>query len=125
MLTDLLLKNEPGTTLQVNEYVSSTIQEIGNILATAIANTFTGNFQISFKPTPPVVFNDYAATLFEDLILQAAAEDNKILLIESKFEIKKINLPCRIFVIPLPGAYKILEFTGGGINLNDIKYSDN
>jgi len=111
MLTDLLLKRKSGTTLQYDENVSGTIQEIGNILASAVANTFANDFQISFKPTPPVVFNDFAASLFEGLIFQAAGEDNQILLIESRLVIMKIHLPCRIFVIPMPGSYKILEFS--------------
>jgi len=113
LLTDLLLNKEPGTTGNYDEYVSGTIQEIGNILASAIANTFAGNFQMSFKPTPPVVFKDYAAVLLEEMIMQTASEDNKILLIESGLVVKKINLPCRIFIIPMPGSYKILEFSGG------------
>ena len=114
MLTDLLLNKEAGTTLNYDEYVTGTMQEIGNILASAVANTFANDFQISFKPTPPVVFKDYAAVLFEELIFQAAGDENKILLIESGLVVKKINLPCRIFVIPMPGSYKVLEFSGGG-----------
>ena len=113
MLTDLFLKRKLGSTLQYDENVSSTIQEIGNILASAVANTFTSDFQLRFKPTPPVVFNDFAASLFEELIFEAAGEDNKILLIESKLVVMKINLPCRIFVIPMPGSYKVLELSGG------------
>lgn len=114
MLTDLLLPKKPRTPLAYDTYVSGTIQEIGNILASAVANTFANDFQINFKPTPPVVFNDFAATLFQELILEAAIENNKILLIESKLVVRKINLPCRMFIIPMPGSYKILEFSGGG-----------
>ena len=113
MLTDLLLNNEIGTTKRYDEYVSGTIQEIGNILASAIANTFAGDFQISFKPTAPIVFNDYAASVFQEMIVEVASEDNNILLIDSRLEVIKIHLPCRIFVIPMPGSYKVLEFSGG------------
>ncbi len=112
-LTDLLMRRTPGTTKEFDMYVSSTIQEIGNILASAVANTFSNNFQMSLKPSPPMVFNDFAATLFQELIFDAASEDNKILIMESRFEVIKMNLPCRIFVIPMPGSYKILEFAGG------------
>ena len=113
MLTDLYLNREHGFTLNYDEYVSSTIQEIGNILASAIANTFASDFQINFKPSPPVVLKDFSAVLFEQLIMETAIEDNKLLLIESGLVIRKIKLPCRIFIIPMPGTYKILEFSGG------------
>lgn len=112
-LTDLLMRRTAGTTKDFDIYVSSTIQEIGNILASAVANTFSNNFQMSLKPSPPLVFNDFAATLFQELIFDAATEENKILVMESRFEVIKMNLPCRIFVIPLPGSYKMLEFAGG------------
>lgn len=113
MLTDLLLRKPVGTFKSFDLYVSSTIQEIGNILASAIANTFSAHYQMSIQPSPPQVFNDYAATLFQELLFEAAMEDNKILLMESRFEVVKNNLPCRIFFIPMPGSYKILEFAGG------------
>jgi len=111
-LTDLLLKRAPGTTVFIDEFVTSTIQEIGNILASAVANTFANDFQIDLRPTAPMVFNDFAATLFEGLIFEAAQEDNRVLMIECKFEVRKLNLPCQLFVIPMPGSYKILEFSG-------------
>jgi len=95
-LTDLLLKRAPGTTVFIDEFVTSTIQEIGNILASAVANTFANDFQIDLRPTAPMVFNDFAATLFEGLIFEAAQEDNRVLMIECKFEVRKLNLPCRL-----------------------------
>jgi len=113
LLTDLLLRREPGTTKECDELVNGTVQEIGNILASAVCNTFTSDFGMSLRPTPPVVCNDFAATLFQEFIFEAAVEENKIMLIESRFEVKKVNLPCRIFVIPMPGSYKFLEFSGG------------
>lgn len=113
MLTDLLLRKPAGTFKSFDMYVSSTIQEIGNILASAVANTFSAHYQMSLQPAPPQVFNDFAATLFQELIFEAAMEENKVLLMESRFEVVKNNLPCRIFFIPMPGSYKILEFAGG------------
>ena len=112
-LTDLVLRRPPGTTKSYDMIVNSTIQEIGNILASAVANTFANQFQVNLKPSPPVVFNDFAATLFSNLIMETALEDNKIFLMECKFEVVKANLPCQMFLIPMPGSYKILQFAGG------------
>lgn len=112
-LTDLLLRRPIGTIKAYDVYVSSTIQEIGNILATSVANVFSNQFQVSLKPAPPMVFNDFAGTLFQELIMEAAASDNKIFLMESRFEVLKVDLPCQMFIIPMPGSYKILQFAGG------------
>lgn len=112
-LTDLLLRRAIGTTKTNDIYVSSTIQEIGNILAAAVCNVFSNQFQVSLKPQPPIVLNDFAGSMFQELIMEAAAADNKIFLMESRFEVMKVDLPCQMFILPLPGSYKVLQFAGG------------
>ena len=57
-LTDLFLRREIGTTKEFDIFVESTIQELGNILASSIANVFVKDFDIELTPGPPVVLND-------------------------------------------------------------------
>ena len=44
--TDLILRRELGTTKEVDIYTESTIQEIGNILSSCVANVFSKDFGI-------------------------------------------------------------------------------
>ncbi len=113
LMTDLMLRRQEGTTQEYNVYVSGAIQEIGNILSSAFANTFAAHFKISMKPTPPVVINDFSGTLFQELIMDAAMEENKILLMDSSFEVVKVKMQCRVFVLPQPGSYRMLAYAGG------------
>jgi chemotaxis protein CheY-P-specific phosphatase CheC len=99
-LTDLILRKELGTTKKHNAYVESAVQELGNILASAVSNVFVTDFQIKMRPTPPVVVHDYASTVFGEYIMEAAADQNDILMIESQFLVVRMNIKCRMFLLP-------------------------
>lgn len=114
VLTDLLLRKEPGYTTEMSEYVTSTIQEIGNILASAVANTFSADFRISMLPSPPVVVSDFSGALFQEFLMESAMTSDKVMLLESQFNVVKASLRCRMFIVPQSGSEKILEFSAGG-----------
>ena len=99
-LTDLILRKELGSTKKFDLYVTSSVQELGNILASAISNVFVSDFQIKMRPSPPKVVHDYASTVFGEYIMEAAAEQNDILMIESQFRVVRMNIKCRMFLLP-------------------------
>lgn len=110
ILADLMLRRAPGTTKEFDIYAQSAVQEIGNILASAISNVFSTDFQISINPTPPTVIHDYAGTVFDEYILRAAKESNEIFIIESKFEVVKHYIDCHMFIVPVADSEKILSY---------------
>lgn len=110
ILTDLILRKEIGTTKEFNLYAQSAVQEIGNILASAISNVFSADFDIAVKPTPPVVVHDFAGTVFEEYLLDVASEKNEVLFIESKFCVVANNIRCSMFLLPYPGSEKVLTY---------------
>ncbi|NTV30249.1 MAG: hypothetical protein HGA80_09235 [Candidatus Omnitrophica bacterium] len=114
-LTDLILRRELGTTKKFDVYVTSTVQELGNILASAVTNVFASDFQIKMKPTPPIVVHDYASTIFGEYIMEAAAEQDEILMIESMFRVVRLNVKCRMFLLPKGDAQKELAAIVGKI----------
>ncbi len=110
ILTDLMLRRSAGSTKSLDIYASSAVQEIGNIIASAISNVFSTDFQIGMKPTPPVVVSDYAGTIFQEYIMSAATQKNEILLIESKFQVLKNNVKCHLFILPIGNSEKVLSY---------------
>ncbi len=107
-LTDLMLRKELGTTKKFDIYVTSTVQELGNILASAVTNVFASDFQIKMRPSPPKVVHDYASTVFGEYIMEAAADLNEILMIESQFRVVRMNIKCRMFLLPTGDTQKTL-----------------
>lgn len=114
IVTDLILRKELGTTKDFNLYVTSSVQELGNILSSAVTNVFASDFQISMRPTPPKVVHDYASTVFGEFIMDAAAQQNEILMIESQFRVVRMNISCRMFLLPTGDAQKTLAGLVGG-----------
>lgn len=109
VLTDMILRREPGTTKEFNAYASSAVQEIGNILASAITNVFSADFGIMLYPSPPTVMHDFAGTVFSEYILEAAIDRNEVLIIQSKFSVVKQNVGCHMFLLPVHDADKTLS----------------
>ncbi|VAX35212.1 hypothetical protein MNBD_UNCLBAC01-234 [hydrothermal vent metagenome] len=108
VLTDMILQKKIGTTKEVNIYVNGAIQEIGNILASAVCNVFSTDFQINMKPSPPEVFHDFVGSIFEECIMSVASERKEIFMIESTFYVVKQNIKCSMLILPMPGSEEIL-----------------
>lgn len=109
-LTDLILRKDIGTTKEFSLYSQSAVQEIGNVLASAISNVFAADFDIDLKPTPPTVVHDFAGTIFEEYLVDIAAEKNEVLIIESKFCVVSNDIKCSMFLLPYPGSEKVLKY---------------
>ena len=113
ILTDLFLRQPAGTTNEYNEFTESAIQELGNILASHISNALVSDFDARLVPQPPHVHNDYAGVIFSNLVLEQGMLDDKLLLIETKFDICKTELECYLFIVPEMVSFgKLLDSLG-------------
>ena len=109
IFTDLMLRNEPGTTAILNDYTKSAIQEIGNILSGAIANTFSKDFNIDIWPSTPVVLNDFLGVIFSNFIVEGAESEDVIWLIQAKFLVVRTQIECEMFLIPHAESFALLQ----------------
>lgn len=110
VLTDLILRREVGLAKEFDIYVRSAIQEIGNIMASAICNVFSTDFEIAMKPTPPKVIHDFVGTVFQEFVMGTASERDEILIIESTFHIISHDIKCNMFILPFPGSDKTINY---------------
>ncbi|MBF0385276.1 MAG: chemotaxis protein CheC [Candidatus Omnitrophica bacterium] len=110
LLADLILKNEPGTTKELDEYAKSAVQELGNILASSISNTFAKDFDIKLKVTPPVLVTDLASILLQEYIINAASGKDRVLVIKSAFKVIKFGLETQMYIVPTAESERILSY---------------
>lgn len=108
MLTDLFLAQEVGTTKEFDDMSKSCIQELGNIISSAITNVFAANFQITMRPNPPTVLHDFSGSLFEAFVMEVAYEADQLLLIESAFQITEKEMGCKMYLLPVAGSEHLL-----------------
>ncbi len=100
MLQDFYLQEEAGTTKEFDELTEGTVQEIGNILASAIGNSFASGMGSMLLPTPPQVLCDFAGSIFTQLIFEESIDNDKILITETKFKIRDTEIDCYFFLLP-------------------------
>ncbi|MCP4254468.1 MAG: hypothetical protein GY775_13885 [Candidatus Scalindua sp.] len=100
MLQDFYLQEKPGTAKEFDGLTEGTVQEIGNILASAIGNSFASGMGSMLLPTPPQVLCDFAGSIFTQLIFEESVDNDKILLTETKFKIKDTEIDCYFFLLP-------------------------
>ena len=113
ILTDLFLRQPTGTTKEYNEFTESAVQELGNILASHVSNALVSDFDATLVPQPPHVHNDYAGVIFSNLVLEQGMMDDKLLLMETKFEICKTEIECYLFLVPEMTSFgKLLDNLG-------------
>jgi len=110
ILTDLFLQREIGTAKEHDVYTMSCVQEVGNILASAITNVFAHDFQMNLKPTPPQVLFDYQGTIFSEYLMNVGSKSNEVFIIESQFSIVNHNINCGMFITPLDGSLNTLSY---------------
>ena len=109
VITDLVLQRAVGTTQELDLYTHSAVQELGNVLASAVTNVFSRDLQVQMRPSPPVVVYDYAGTVFEEYIMQSIQERNEIFVMESRFVVINQNLKCYMFIVPEDGSEEVLN----------------
>ncbi|MEP9410157.1 MAG: chemotaxis protein CheC [Candidatus Brocadia sp.] len=113
ILTDLFLRQRIGTSKAYDVFTESAVQELGNILASHISNALVSDFNAKLIPQPPQVHNDYAGVIFSNLVLEQGMVDDKLLLIETIFEISGTELECYLFLVPEMTSFtKLLDNIG-------------
>ncbi len=99
-LQDFYIGQPQGTSKEYDEFTEGTVQEIGNILASSIGNSFASDLGSQLLPPPPQVLCDFAGTIFTALIFEEAMDNDKILLTETKFNIHDTEIDCYFFLLP-------------------------
>jgi chemotaxis protein CheC len=113
ILTDLFLRQRRGTSKEYDVFTESAVQEVGNILASHISNALVSDFNAKLIPQPPQVHNDYAGVIFSNLVMEQGMIDDKLLLIETVFEISGAELECYLFLVPEMNSFtRLLDNIG-------------
>jgi chemotaxis protein CheC len=104
VLQDLYMGQPEGTSKEFDEFTEGTVQEIGNILASSIGNSFASDLGSKMLPTPPQVLCDFAGTIFESLVFEDGMDNDRILLTETKFNLRDTEIDCYFFLLPDIGS---------------------
>jgi chemotaxis protein CheC len=109
-MVDALLGQEPGTAREWGELERSAAQETANIVVCAFVNALAGSIEHRkpLLPGPPEFRLDFAGSLLQFALMDQALGSDRIVLIESKFEIEGIENGCSLVLVPTAGSLEAL-----------------
>ncbi len=108
-LVDALIEAEPGTSKEFNELEQSCLQETGNIVGSAFANSLAGWLQLQTTPQSPTFVHDLAAAVIQPLIIEQAALGDNALVSRTEFDFGGDQLDWRLILIPSAGSLSIMQ----------------
>ncbi len=83
---DLMLRQAPGTTTEVDEMTGSAIGELGNIIGSAFVNALGDHTNLVLHPTPPTIVNDIAIALVESVYAEILSLGGEVTMIDTVFK---------------------------------------
>jgi len=87
LMTDLLLKQKPGTTRSIDELAMSALQETGNIISGCYLSTFSNILKIKLIEHIPQFSFDMFGAILEQIVSSFAAKADEALFIEIRYNV--------------------------------------
>ena len=103
-LTDMLLDNSSGTTVEWTEVAISAAEETTNILCCAylgsLCDSLSSDGSCELLPSPPRFSRDFAECLLEFAVMGQAVASDQILLARTRFEIDRMPVQWTLLFVP-------------------------
>lgn len=99
-LVDLLMCNEPGTTVELNRLERSALAEVGNQCGTFFLNSIASLTKISVRPTPPAVIVDMLGAIMDIVVASSGGVSEKVLLMQANILNGDRSVEANFWMIP-------------------------
>ncbi len=106
---DMMMMAPPGTATELDEIGQSCLQETGNIVASAYANSLAKWLELTFEPGVPTFAYDMAASLVDPLLGMAAAESDDVFIANTEFLLDSQRLEWGLLLLPSAKSWALME----------------
>ena len=100
ILVDLLMMQEPGTSVEIDEMAGSALGEVGNQAGSAFLNALADAMGLTVMISQPAVLVDMAAAVLNTIVAQASMESDEVIAIRTSFSIRGKALSGFFLVLP-------------------------
>jgi chemotaxis protein CheC len=107
-LTDLLLSQPTGTTIELGTLERSALGEIGNLTASYFLNSISHLTGISARPSPPAVMVDMVGAIMDIIIATCGGISDSVLLMQTNFISENRSIETSFWVVPDPHTLEVL-----------------
>lgn len=108
-LVDLLMGEEPGTTVEITEMEASALGEMGNIMGSFYLNAISDASGLVLMPSPPAVIMDMAGAILDVALADILAESNDAWVVEAVFATEDQKITGNFLVLPSPAFLRQLS----------------
>ena len=113
-LVDLLMGEEPGTTVEITEMEASALGEMGNIMGSFYLNALSDASGLILMPSPPAVIMDMAGAILDVALAGILTESDDALVVEAVFATEDQKITGNFLVLPSPDFLRQLSERVGG-----------
>ena len=113
-LVDLLMGEEPGTTVEITEMEASALGEMGNIMGSCYLNALSDASGLILMPSPPAVIMDMVGSILDVALADILMESDDALVVEAEFTTEDRKISGNFLVLPSPEfLIQLSEMVGG------------
>lgn len=108
-LVDLAMQVPEGTTKCFDELAQSCLQETGNIVCSAYANSLSKWLGMHIEPGVPVFGHDMVSSLVDPLLMEIAVQHDEVFVAKTDFMLAGRRLEWGMLLLPSNESLKIME----------------
>lgn len=108
-LTDLVMQLPPGTTKTLGDVEQSCLQETGNIVCSAYANSLSKWLRLHIEPGVPRFASDMVCAVVDPLLMEAALDRDEVFLTKTDFLLDQQHLEWGLMLIPSRASWQCIQ----------------
>jgi len=107
-MIDMLLGNDPGSTVNIHEMEQSALAEMGNIIGSSFLNAIADSLGLSLRPSPPEVILDMAGAILDAALAEILQQSDDVILAETTFSTGDRQASGTFLVLPSLSFLKVV-----------------
>ncbi len=108
-LVDIMMQQPEGTATELGELEQSCLQETGNIVSSAYANSLAKWLNLHIEPSVPVFAHDMVCSILDPLLMDLAAQHDEVFFAVTDFVLDKQRLQWGLMLLPSATSLKLME----------------
>ena len=108
-IADIIMQAPEGTSTQFGDLEQSCLQETGNIVASAYANSLAKWLHLKVEPGVPVFVHDMASSVIDPLVAELLGYRDEIFVSMTDFLLDKKKMEWGLLLLPTTADWELME----------------
>lgn len=109
LLADVMMQQPEGTCTELGEIEQSCLQETGNIVCSAYANSLAKWLLLHIEPSVPTFAYDMASSIIDPFVVEFAADHDEVLVVKTDFHMDGQRQEWNLLLLPSREGMRLIE----------------